>query len=251
MMGLLLAMLTGLCTAQQPPVPPGVNSSNCRGCLDPVAGICILNLDAQHGSGDCALVGPQDCAANGLIWVNNTINAYPAGDGCLAIPEAMGNNCSYLIGPVSCVFGQCVAPSRAQPCSSHPRHRRVQTVPVPAISARVCNIQLTSLAARRRRDYKYVGHAESVSECLSGARKENATYAAFSEKSVKVPGAYNCNGIYNFKGGCVMNVRAIARFLSALPLPLRLHCLLAWCSPLSTAEVKERREERRLSVGAT
>jgi hypothetical protein len=114
MMGLLLAMLTGLCTAQQPPVPPGVNSSNCRGCLDPVAGICILNLDAQHGSGDCALVGPQDCAANGLIWVNNTINAYPAGDGCLAIPEAMGNNCSYLIGPLSCVFGQCVAPSRAQ-----------------------------------------------------------------------------------------------------------------------------------------
>jgi hypothetical protein len=56
-----------------------------------------------------------------------------------------------------------------------------------------------------------------VSECLSGARKENATYAAFSEKSVKVPGAYNCNGIYNFKGGCVMNVRAITRFLSASP----------------------------------
>ena len=90
-----------------------------------------------------------------------------------------------------------------------------------------------------------------MSECLSGARKENATYAAFSEKSVKVPGAYNCNGIYNFKGGCVMNVRAIARFLSALPLLLRLRCLLAWYSPLSTAEVKERREERRLSVGAT
>jgi hypothetical protein len=89
-----------------------------------------------------------------------------------------------------------------------------------------------------------------VSECLSGARKENATYAAFSEKSVKVPGAYNCNGIYNFKGGCVMNVRAITRFLSALPL-LLLHCLLARSSPLSTAEVKERREERRLSVGAT
>jgi hypothetical protein len=57
------------------------------------------------------------------------------------------------------------------------------------------------------RDYKYVGHADSASECLAGARKENATYALFNEKSARVPGAYNCNGIYNFKGGCVMPVR--------------------------------------------
>lgn len=104
---LVLSLVAVRCGAQPaPPVPPGVNESNCRGCLDPVAGICILNLDAQHGSTDCAPVGPQDCAQNGLIWVNNTINQFPSGDGCLAIPEAMGSNCSYLIGPVSCVFGE-------------------------------------------------------------------------------------------------------------------------------------------------
>ena len=57
------------------------------------------------------------------------------------------------------------------------------------------------------RDYKYVGHADSITECLAGARKENATYAIFNAKQAKVPGAYNCNGIYNFKGGCVMPVR--------------------------------------------
>jgi len=89
-----------------------------------------------------------------------------------------------------------------------------------------------------------------VSECLSGARKENATYAAFSEKSVKVPGAYNCNGIYNFKGGCVMNVRAITRFLSASP-ALRLHCLLARSSSPQTERQRGGEEEERLSVGAT
>ena len=88
---LVLSFVAVRCGAQPgPPVPAGVKESNCRGCLDPVAGICILNLDAQHGSTDCALVGPQDCAQNGLIWVNNTINQFPSGDGCLAIPEAMG-----------------------------------------------------------------------------------------------------------------------------------------------------------------
>ena len=68
------------------------NYTNCRGCFNPIQGICLLNSDDT-----CNPFTKLQCTNKGSPWQwsNTSLNIWPTG--CLSIIEAVGFACGDLL----------------------------------------------------------------------------------------------------------------------------------------------------------
>ena len=89
----------------------GEGGPNCRGCFNETSGVCVLDTD-PGGDPTCPLATPTDCAAIGLPYLNNSLDIWPKGDGCLAEVVAEGKLCMSVLEQHGCSGGALHAPNQ-------------------------------------------------------------------------------------------------------------------------------------------